>query len=53
MRVVQEALAANPEDDWREAEAEILKNVDEAADVIPLLAEDGLNAAMKKLHTSD
>ncbi len=30
----------------------IRKNVDEAADVMPLLAEEGLNAAMKKLHTS-
>jgi peptidyl-tRNA hydrolase len=37
----------------REAEASILKNVDEAADVMSLLAEDGLSAAMKELHTGD
>jgi peptidyl-tRNA hydrolase len=37
----------------REAEAAILRNVDEAADVMPMLAEIGLNAAMKQLHTSD
>ena len=36
-----------------ETEAAINRNVDEAADVIPLLVEDGLNAAMKKLHTKD
>ena len=36
-----------------DVEAAILKNVDEAADVIPLLVQDGLNAAMKKLHTKD
>ncbi len=34
-----------------EIESAMLKNVDDAADVMPLLAEDGLNAAMKKLHT--
>jgi len=34
-----------------EVESAMLRNVDEAADVIALLAEDGLNAAMKKLHT--
>lgn len=34
-----------------ETEAAMLQNIDEAADVMPLLAEDGLNAAMKKLHT--
>ena len=34
-----------------DVEAEMLRNVDEAADVMPMLAEDGLNAAMKKLHT--
>jgi len=34
-------------------EAAILRNVDEAADVMPLLAEQGLNAAMKQLHTKD
>lgn len=36
-----------------EVEAAMAKNVDEAADVMPLLAEDGLNAAMKKLHTKN
>jgi len=36
-----------------EVEAAITKNVVEAADVMPLLIEDGLNAAMKKLHTQD
>lgn len=36
-----------------DVEAEILRNVDEAADVIPLLAEAGLSAAMKKLHTKE
>ena len=37
----------------REVEAAILKNVDEAANVMPLLADVGLNAAMKKLHTTE
>lgn len=36
-----------------EAEALINRNVDDAADVLPLLVEDGLSAAMKKLHTQD
>jgi PTH1 family peptidyl-tRNA hydrolase len=36
-----------------DVEAAILRNVDEAADVVPLLAESGLNAAMKKLHTKE
>ena len=35
----------------REVEDAMLRNVDEAAAVMPLLAEDGLNAAMKQLHT--
>ena len=35
----------------RETAAAMRTNVDEAADVMPLLATDGLNAAMKKLHT--
>ncbi len=35
------------------SEAAILKNIDEAADVMPTLVEEGLNAAMKKLHTRD
>ena len=34
-----------------DVEAAILKNVDEAADVMDLLVESGLSAAMKKLHT--
>ena len=34
-------------------EAAIRRNVDDAADVMPLLSEDGLNAAMKKLHTTE
>ena len=34
-------------------EAAVTKNVDEAADVMSLLATDGLNAAMKELHTKD
>jgi len=37
----------------RVVEAAILKNVDEAADVMPLLADEGLNAAMKNLHTTE
>jgi PTH1 family peptidyl-tRNA hydrolase len=36
-----------------DVEAAILGNVDQAASVIPLLAESGLNAAMKKLHTKE
>ena len=36
-----------------DVEAAILRNVDAAADVMPLLVEDGLSAAMKKLHTKD
>ena len=36
-----------------DVEAAINRNVDEAADVMPLLVEDGLEAAMKKLHTKD
>ncbi len=34
-------------------EAAVEKNIDAALDVIPLLMEDGFNAAMKKLHTKD
>jgi len=34
-----------------DVESAILQNIDEAADVMTLLVEDGLNAAMKKLHT--
>ena len=36
-----------------DAEAAIRSNVDDAADVMPLLADDGLNAAMKELHTAE
>ena len=36
-----------------EVEAAIERNVDEAVDVLPLLVSDGLNAAMKKLHTKE
>ncbi len=35
------------------SESAILANIDEAADVMPTLVEEGLNAAMKKLHTRD
>lgn len=34
-----------------DVESTILENVNEAADLMPLLVSDGLNAAMKKLHT--
>jgi peptidyl-tRNA hydrolase, PTH1 family len=34
-----------------EVESAMLQNIDQAADVMTLLLEDGLNAAMKKLHT--
>jgi PTH1 family peptidyl-tRNA hydrolase len=37
----------------REVESAILGNIDEAADVMPLLADEGLSAAMKKLHTTE
>ena len=36
-----------------DTEAAINRNVEEAAAVIPLLLEGGLNAAMKELHTKD
>ena len=36
-----------------DVEAAVEKNIDEAIDVMPLLVEDGLNAAQKKLHTRD
>jgi PTH1 family peptidyl-tRNA hydrolase len=36
-----------------DVEVAILRNVDEAADVMPVLVESGLNAAMKNLHTKD
>ena len=34
-----------------DVEAAIERNIDEAIEVMPLLMDDGLNAAMKKLHT--
>jgi len=36
-----------------DVESLILENISEAADVLPLLVESGINAAMKKLHTKD
>lgn len=36
-----------------DVEAAIERNVDDAVDVIPMLVTDGLNAAMKKLHTKE
>ncbi len=36
-----------------DVQAEIERSVDEAVDVMPTLLDDGLNAAMKKLHTQD
>ena len=36
-----------------DVEAAVARNVDEAMDVMPLLIDDGLNAAMKALHTRD
>ena len=35
-----------------EFEQAMLRNIDEAADVIPILVEDGIDVAMKRLHTS-
>lgn len=35
-----------------DVEAAISQNINEAADVMPLLVDDGLNAATKKLHTN-
>ena len=35
----------------RDTEAAIESNIDEAIDVLPALVDDGLNAAMKQLHT--
>lgn len=34
-----------------DVEAAVIKNMDEVIDVLPLLVDGGLNAAMKKLHT--
>ena len=36
-----------------DVEAAVEKNIDAALDVIPLLMDDGLNAAMKELHTKN
>ena len=36
-----------------ETEALVERNIDEAIDMLPTLLSDGLNAAMKKLHTKD
>jgi PTH1 family peptidyl-tRNA hydrolase len=36
-----------------ETEKLVERNIDEAIDVLPTLLDDGLNAAMKKLHTKD
>ena len=36
-----------------DVEAGMLRNIDEAADVMPMLVEDGLEAAMKDLHTGN
>ncbi len=35
-----------------EVEQAMSRNIDDAADVIPLLAEDGIEAAMTRLHTN-
>ncbi len=37
----------------KDTEAALEKNIDEAIDVMPLLIDEGLNAAMKKLHTKE
>ena len=36
-----------------DVEAAVERNIDDAAAVLPLLIEDGLNAATKKLHTKE
>ncbi len=36
-----------------EVEQAMLRNVDDAADVVPRLVEDGIEAAMTRLHTKD
>jgi PTH1 family peptidyl-tRNA hydrolase len=35
----------------RDVDAAVRRNIDEAIEIMPLLAESGLNAAMKALHT--
>lgn len=37
----------------KDTEAALERNIDEAIDVMPLLIDEGLNAAMKKLHTKE
>jgi len=37
----------------RDVEVAMVRNIDEAADVMPMLLEDGLEAAMKDLHTGN
>jgi len=36
-----------------DTEAAVERNIDEAIDVLPILFDDGINAAMKKLHTKE
>jgi len=36
-----------------DTESALEKNIDEAIDVMPLLMDEGLNAAMKRLHTRE
>ena len=36
-----------------DVESAVTKNIDEAIGVMPILIDDGLNAAMKKLHTRE
>ena len=37
----------------RDVESAVERNIDDAIAVMPLLIDDGLNAAMKQLHTKD
>ncbi len=36
-----------------DVEAAVERNIDAAIDILPVLVDDGLNAAMKKLHTKE
>jgi len=36
-----------------DVESAVLENIEEAIDLMPLLLDEGLNAAMKKLHTKE
>jgi len=36
-----------------EVEQAMLRNIDDAADVLPILVDDGVEAAMTRLHTKD